>query len=57
MGGMGNYPDLVRKAFEITLGTQILFGIAYGYEDSIVAGNDTWVGRDEISTRIIITSE
>ncbi|MEX2131229.1 MAG: nitroreductase, partial [Pseudohongiellaceae bacterium] len=34
MGTMRNYPDLVREAFEITDGTKILFGIAFGYEDT-----------------------
>jgi len=57
MGMIRNYPDLVRRAFEITDGTQMLFGIAFGYQDSTVPANDTRVGRDELSTSVAIRSE
>jgi len=57
MGTIRNYLDLVRRAFEITDGTQMLFGIAFGYQDSTVPANDTRVGRDELSTSVVIRSE
>jgi len=53
MGTMRNYPDLVREAFEITDGTKILFGIAFGYEDTAVAANKTRTTRDPISSNVV----
>jgi len=50
---MRNYPDLVRDAFEVTDDTRILFGIAFGYEDSSVPANKTITSRDDISTNVV----
>ncbi len=56
MGTMRNYPDLVREAFDITDGTRILFGIAFGYEDPSVPANRTVTSRDPISTNVVFRS-
>ncbi|MFM1897029.1 MAG: hypothetical protein RLZZ385_2103 [Pseudomonadota bacterium] len=52
MGTMRNYPGLVREAFDITDGTKILFGIAFGYEDPAVAANRTRTTRDAIQAAV-----
>jgi nitroreductase len=57
MGTMRNYPDMVREAFEIEDGTQILFGISFGYEDTSVEANETRTTRDDISANIVFRSE
>ncbi|PCH61388.1 MAG: oxidoreductase [SAR86 cluster bacterium] len=56
MGTMRNYPDLVRQAFDIKDDTQILFGLAFGYEDVSVAANNTRIERDAISENIVFKS-
>ena len=56
MGTMRNYPDLVREAFAIQDGTQILFGMSFGYEDTDVPANNTRTIREEISTNIAFRS-
>ncbi|MDT8428861.1 MAG: nitroreductase [Pseudomonadales bacterium] len=57
MGSMRNYPDLVRKAFNIEDGTRILFGMAIGYEDTSVPANRTRVGREPITANVLIRSQ
>ena len=57
MGTMRNYPDMVREAFEIEVGTKILFGISFGYEDTSVDANQTRTTRDDISANIVFRSE
>lgn len=52
MGTMRNYPDLVRAAFDIRDETKILFGIAFGYEDSHIEANRTRTTRDPISANV-----
>ena len=56
MGTMRNYPDLVREAFDITDGTRILFGLAFGYEDPAVPANRTVTTRDPISANVVFRS-
>ena len=56
MGSMRNFPDLVREAFEISDGTKILFGIAFGYEDPTVPANATRTSRAPISENIVFRS-
>ena len=53
MGTMRNYPDLVREAFDITDGTKILFGMAFGYEDTSVPANQTQTSRVPIATNVV----
>lgn len=57
MGTMRDYPDLVREAFEIKDDTRILFGMAFGYEDSSVPANRTRTTRDDISANVVIRQE
>ena len=57
MGTMRNYPDLVREAFNISDGTKILFGIAFGYEDPSVPANKTVTSRDAIDINVTFKSE
>ncbi|MEQ8955510.1 MAG: nitroreductase [Gammaproteobacteria bacterium] len=57
MGTMRNYPDLVREAFEIEDGTKILFGIAFGYEDTDVAANLCRTTREPISANVVFKSK
>ena len=56
MGSMRNYPDLIRKEFDIQDGTKILFGIAVGYEDPAVAANRTRTVREDISANVVFKS-
>jgi nitroreductase len=54
MGTMRNYPDLVRDAFGLGDETRILFGLAFGYEDTSVAANRTRTTREPISASVFI---
>ncbi len=56
MGTMRNYPDLVRDAFGLGDETRILFGLAFGYEDSSVPANRTRTTREPISASVVIKS-
>lgn len=53
MGSMRNYPDLIRKEFDIQDGTKILFGMAIGYEDTGVPANRTRIGREDIGANVV----
>lgn len=57
MGSMRNYPAMVRKEFGITDDTKILFGIAFGYEDTNVPANKTRIDRDPVASSVIFKSE
>jgi nitroreductase len=48
-GTMRYYPDLVREAFTIPAGINILLGISFGYEDAAVPANNTRIDRAAIS--------
>ncbi|ALO45587.1 nitroreductase [Pseudohongiella spirulinae] len=52
MGTMRDYPDLVREAFELSEEDRILFGLAFGYEDTAVAANRTRTSRDPVSASV-----
>lgn len=54
MGSMRGYPDIVREAFGLEEDIGILFGLAFGYEDSSVPANRTRISRDPISTNVFI---
>ncbi|GAB1267439.1 nitroreductase [Aurantivibrio infirmus] len=54
MGSMRSYPDLVRKEFELNDDNKILFGIAFGYEDTTVPANNTRIDRADIVENILI---
>lgn len=56
MGTMRNYPDLVREAFDLGEETRILFGLAFGYEDTSVPANRTRTTRDPVSASVMIKS-
>ena len=47
-GTMRYYPDIVREAFGIGEEINILLGITFGYEDTSVAANKTWIDREPI---------
>ncbi len=57
MGTMRNYPDLVREAFDLSEDDRILFGLAFGYEDTQVAANRTRTTRDPVASSVIMRSE
>ncbi|MDH7942243.1 nitroreductase [Pseudohongiella sp. SYSU M77423] len=57
MGTMRNYPDLVREAFGLSEDNRILFGLAFGYEDTQVAANRTRTTRDPVASSVIMRSE
>ena len=57
MGTMRNYPDLVREAFDLSEDDRILFGLAFGYEDTQVAANRTRTTRDTFASSVIMRSE
>lgn len=56
MGTMRNYPDLVRDAFGLGDETRILFGLAFGYEDTSVPANRTRTTREPVSASVVIKS-
>lgn len=56
MGTMRNYPDLVRDAFGLGDETRILFGLAFGYEDTSVPANRTRTTRDPVSSSVVFSS-
>ena len=56
MGTMRNYPDLVREAFGLGEENRILFGLAFGYEDTSVPANRTRTTRDPVSSSVIFRS-
>lgn len=56
MGTMRNYPDLVREAFGLGDENRILFGLAFGYEDTSVPANRTRTRRDPVSSSVIFRS-
>ncbi|MCW8194423.1 nitroreductase [Proteobacteria bacterium 005FR1] len=56
MGTMRQYPDLVREAFGLSEENRILFGIAFGYEDSSVPANRTRVDRDPVKANVVVRS-
>ena len=45
MGAMRNHPQLPREVFEFEENIGVLFGIAFGYEDTSVPANKTRMGR------------
>jgi nitroreductase len=47
-----NYPNIIRKEFNIDKSIKILVGISFGYEDKTVLANKTRVGRDEIDENV-----
>ncbi|MGB3620230.1 MAG: nitroreductase [Ketobacter sp.] len=49
-GSMRYYPKLVREAFNLDDDTHILLGISFGYEDTSVAANKTWIDREPLSS-------
>lgn len=51
-GSMRYYPGLVRDAFGIDDNINILLGISFGYEDTTVAANKTWIDREPVSTLV-----
>ncbi len=51
-GSMRYYPRLVREAFNIEDHINILLGISFGYEDTTVAANKTWIDREPLSTLV-----
>ncbi|MEX2334340.1 MAG: nitroreductase [Pseudohongiella sp.] len=57
MGTMRNYPELVRDAFGLGDETRILFGLAFGYEDTAVPANRTRTTREPISASVFIKSD
>lgn len=57
MGTMRDYPDLVREAFDLTEDNRILFGMAFGYEDTSVAANRTRTTRDPVSASVMIRAD
>lgn len=56
MGTMRNYPDMVRDAFGLGDETRILFGLAFGYEDTSVPANRTRTTREPVSASVFIKS-
>lgn len=56
MGTMRNYPDMVRDAFGLGDETRILFGLAFGYEDTSVPANRTRTTREPVSASVQIKS-
>ncbi|MDO9478817.1 MAG: nitroreductase [Pseudohongiella sp.] len=56
MGTMRNYPDLVREAFGLGEDNRILFGLAFGYEDTSVPANKTRTTRDPVSASVMFKS-
>ncbi|MGH1471066.1 MAG: nitroreductase [Cellvibrionaceae bacterium] len=54
MGSMRNYPAMIREEFGITDDTKILFGIAFGYEDTSVPANATIIDRDPVASNVVI---
>lgn len=57
MGSMRNYPDIVRKEFDLTPETKILCGIAFGYEDTSVPANKTRIDRSPVESNLMIRSQ
>jgi nitroreductase len=53
MGTMRNYPDLVRDAFGLGDEIRILFGLAFGYEDTSVPANRTRTTREPVSSSVV----
>lgn len=53
MGTMRNYPDLVREAFDLGEENRILFGLAFGYENTDVPANNTRTTRDPVSASVL----
>ena len=47
-----NYPNVIRKEFNIDKSIKILVGISFGYEDSSVLANKTRVNRDDIDENV-----
>lgn len=47
-GTMRYYPDIVREAFDIGDDINILLGISFGFEDTSVPANKTWIDREPI---------
>lgn len=56
MGTMRNYPDMVRDAFGLGDETRLLFGLAFGYEDTSVPANRTRTTREPVSASVQIKS-
>ncbi len=47
-----NYPNIIRKEFNIDKSIKILVGISFGYEDKSVLANKTRVSRDNIDENV-----
>ena len=47
-----NYPNIIRKEFNIDKTIKILVGISFGYEDKSVLANKTRVNRDNIDENV-----
>jgi hypothetical protein len=47
-----NYPNIVRKEFNIDKSIKILVGISFGYEDKSVLANKTRINRADINENV-----
>ena len=48
-----NYPNIVRKEFNIDKSIKILVGISFGYEDKSVLANKTRINRADINENVV----
>lgn len=53
MGSLRHQPDIIREAFGLEENIGILFGIAFGYEDTTVAANNTRVDRVALDNAVV----
>ncbi len=51
-GTMRNYPDLVRKEFNLGPEMKVLFGISFGYEDTSVPANAARTDRASVAETV-----
>lgn len=55
-GSLRNYPDIVRREFEISDDIGILVGLSFGYEDSSVDANRARMTRAPLEENVVFRS-
>ncbi len=55
-GTMGHHPDLVRDAFDLGPEVKVLFGISFGYEDTMMQVNSAHTERAALTETVTFKS-
>lgn len=55
-GALGQYPDPIKKMFDLPEERGVLFGMSFGYPDPDVPANNSRTVRENLSTNVLFAS-